>query len=391
MTTFLLRRILALPPLLAAISVFTYLLLGLSGRDYFAKLEEDPKVTQDYVMALRASVGKVVAVDPRDRAREIGTFTGADGGPQFSFDAEGNLLKDGVATDARHEQQHVKHFTAHGEAYTVTQQGKVYRWVGAVRGYFAWLSRAARGDLGESYQYKKSVGDVIADKVWNTLKLSLVALVIAWGLAIPLGVWSGTRPNSVVDHACGAVAYFGLSIPTVFLALLAVLFAYYTGWFPVGGMRDLVAWDRMTTGQRLVDSAHHLVLPAAVIGFSSMAGYMRQMRGQMVETMSADYVRTARAKGVATRTVTYRHALRNAINPLLTLLGFSIAGLLSGSFLVEVVMNWPGLARVVVDAVFARDEPLVMASVLVAALMLVVGNFLADVLLAIADPRIRLE
>jgi peptide/nickel transport system permease protein len=199
------------------------------------------------------------------------------------------------------------------------------------------------------------------------------------------------RPNSFIDYICGATAYLGLSIPSVFLALLAVLFAYYTGWFPVGGMRDLVNWEAMTTGEKALDLAHHLALPASVIGFHGLAGYMRQMRGQMVETMSADYVRTARAKGLSRKSVVYKHALRNAINPLLTLLGFSLAGLLSGSFLVEVVMNWPGLARVVVDAVFARDEPLVMAAVLVATLMLIAGNIIADILLAMADPRIRLE
>ena len=154
--------------------------------------------------------------------------------------------------------------------------------------------------------------------------------MIAWGLAIPLGVWSGVRPNSVIDHLCGGTAYLGLSVPSVFLALLAVLFAYYTGWFPVGNARDHVGWDDMTKFERALDILHHLVLPACVVGFTTLAGYMRQTRGQMVETMSQDYVRTARAKGVAHNTVIFKHALRNAINPLVTLFGFSIAGLLSG-------------------------------------------------------------
>ncbi len=390
MPTFFLRRLLSLPPLLLVISFLTFLLLQASGGDFFNRLEEDPKVSQDYVMRLRASAGRVVPVAPADRAEDLGTFEVR--GNTYAFDAQGALLRDGAPVSPATEQDALKRFVhADGDQYTVTEQGNVYLWVGRLRGYAAWLGNAVTGDLGESFQYKTSVVSVITSRLLNTLLLSSVALLIAWGLAIPLGVWSGVRPNSVIDYVCGATAYFGLSIPSVFLALLAVLFAYYTGWFPIGGMRDLVRWGDMTGSEKALDLAHHLALPAAVIGFNGLAGYMRQMRGQMVETMSADYVRTARAKGLARRSVVYKHALRNAINPLLTLLGFSLAGLLSGSFLVEVVMNWPGLARVVVDAVFARDEPLVMAAVLVATLMLVAGNIVADILLAFADPRIRLE
>jgi peptide/nickel transport system permease protein len=388
--TFFLRRLVSLPPLLLVISFLTYMLLQASGGDFFNRLEEDPKVSQDYVMALRASAGRVVPVQPAKRAAELGEIRLKD--RTYAFDAEGSLLRDGVAVDPKGEQDTLKRFTLpSGDEYTITEQGNVYLWVGRVRGYFAWLGNAVTGDLGESFQYKTSVAEVIRSRLLNTLLLSSIALLIAWGLAIPLGVWSGVRPNSLIDYVCGATAYFGLSIPSVFLALLAVLFAYYTGWFPIGGMRDLVNWGDMSGGEKAIDLAHHLVLPASVVGLRSLAGYMRQMRGQMVETMSADYVRTARSKGLARRTVIYKHALRNAINPLLTLLGFSLAGLLSGSFLVEVVMNWPGLARVVVDAVFARDEPLVMAAVLVATLMLIAGNIIADLLLAAADPRIRLE
>ncbi len=392
MLTFLLRRLLSLPPLLLVISFFTFALLHLSGGDYFTRLEEDPKVSQDYVMSLRASAGRVIPVKAEKREDRFGTFT--LGGTDYSFDAAGTLVVGGAPASAVEFQQDLKRFewpVGSGDQYTITERGEVYRWVGWVRGFFAWVGNVCVGDLGESFQYKASVRSVIFDRMSNTLTLSLIALLIAWGLSIPLGVWSGVRPNSMIDYICGGVAYLGLSIPSVFLALLAMLFAYYSGWFPVGGMRDLVKWDEMTFWGKTVDRLHHLALPASVVGLRGLAGYMRQMRGQMVETLSADYVRTARAKGLSNRTVIYKHALRNAINPLLTLLGFSIAGLLSGSFLVEVVMNWPGLARVVVDAVFARDEPLVMAAVLVAALMLVMGNLIADILLAWADPRIRLE
>jgi peptide/nickel transport system permease protein len=181
-----------------------------------------------------------------------------------------------------------------------------------------------------------------------------------------------------------------LSVPTVFLALLALLFAYATKWFPVGDMHSL-DYETMSAAGKFKDVAWHVALPAMVIGVTEIAIFMRQMRGQMVETMSADYVRTARAKGVSHNRVIFVHALRNAINPLVTLFGFSLSGLLAGSFLVEVIFNWPGLAVVTVNAVFQKDEPLVMASVLMATLLLVAGNLVADVLLVLVDPRIRLE
>lgn len=393
MVTFLLRRLLALPPLLFVISVLTYTLLQIGPGDFFQRLAEDPTVKQDYVMELRMSAGKVIEVAEEKRADVLGEFE--VNAAKYGFDASGQLLRDGAAISPMTEQANLTRFAwPPGEDspnWTVTERGRVYRWVGPVRGYFAWLGNVLKGELGQSYLYKRSVGEVIKERLLNTLLLSVVALILAWGLAIPLGVASGVRPNSLVDHTCGAVAYFGLSIPAVFLALLAVLFAYYTGWFPVGNMRDLVKWDDMTLWEKTVDVAHHTFLPASVVGLRQLAGYMRQMRGQMVETMSADYVRTARAKGLSNRVVLYKHALRNAINPLVTLFGFSIAGLLSGSFLVEVVMNWPGLAQALVNAIFRQDEPLVMAAVLMAALMLVMGNLISDVLLVLVDPRIRVD
>lgn len=388
MLTYFLRRLLALPPLLLVISLLTYLLLQAAPGDFFSRLESDPKYSQDYVMELRASVGKVVAVPPAERAKELGEFTLGD--RRYGFDAEGRLRLDGQPADPKNEQQRVKRFDWKGETWTVTVGGRVYRRIGAIHGYFLWLWRVIRLDFGQSYQAKAPVGDVITEKMGNTLKLEIVALMIAWGLAIPLGVWSGVKPNSLIDHVCGAVSYMSLSVPTVFLALLALLFAYSTKLFPVGDMHDVQAESLSWWGQ-VLDTGHHIVLPALVIGLTTIAVYMRQMRGQMVETMSSDYVRTARAKGLSHNKVVFKHALRNAINPLVTLFGFSLAALLSGSFLVEVVFNWPGLARVTVEAVFAKDEPLVMASVMMATILLVTGNLVADVLLAVVDPKIRLE
>jgi peptide/nickel transport system permease protein len=389
MWTFLFRRILALPPLLFVISFLTYLLLQAAPGDFFSQLDADPKRSKDFIMALRASAGKAVEVPADERAKRLPAFV-VDG-KQYAFDASGALQKDGRPAEARAEQQSLKRFEgADGTTWSVTPEGRLYRWVGAVAGYFNWLGKVLHLDLGVSYQGQAPVVELITERVLNTLILGGTALLFAWLIAIPLGVWSGVRPNSPVDHACGFVSYLSLSVPTVFLSLLGLLLAYSTKLFPVGDMHD-VHHGEMGLLARLKDTGWHLVLPATVIALAEIAIFMRQMRSQMVDTMSADFIRTARAKGVSHNRVIFVHALRNAINPLVTLFGFSLAALLSGEFLVEVVFNWPGLAQVTVNAVFQRDEPLVMASVLMAALLLVTGNLVADILLAVVDPRIRLE
>ena len=391
MFTFILRRLVGLPLLLFFISLLTYCLLQLSPGDFYANLEQDQKFSFDYVMELRTSVGRAVRVKPAERAATLPSFTIE--GREYSFAPDGALLLAGAPVEPKVEQRWIKRFEwpeGSGDRWSVSERGNLFHWVGWIRGYAVWLGNVVHGDFGKSWSHKADVLDVILNRLNNTLILEFVSLLIAWGLAIPLGVWSGVRPNSALDHTCGAVAYMSLSVPGVFLSLLALFFALSTGWFPVGDMRSLDYETRSWMGRQL-DIGWHLILPASVIGLTSIAYYMRQMRGQMVEAMSSDYVRTARAKGLSARTVQFKHALRNAINPLVTMFGFSLAGMLSGSFLVEVVLNWPGLARVTVDAVFSKDEPLVMASVLFAALVLVFGNLVADVLLALVDPKIRLE
>ncbi|MCI0343122.1 MAG: ABC transporter permease [Planctomycetales bacterium] len=258
-------------------------------------------------------------------------------------------------------------------------------------GWAVWVANAVQGSLGDSLETRRPVAGLVLERLGSTLLLSVAALAIAWGAAIPLGVLAAVKRGKWLDHGCGLVAYVGLSIPSVFFAMLMILLAAHTGWFPVGDMRNVGEWERMGLGGRLLDLAHHLVLPAFVLGTISMAGYMRQMRGNMLECLSQDYVRTARAKGLAPASVVGKHALRPAINPIITLFGFSLAHLLNGSFLVEIVMNWPGMARLVVTAIFQEDQPVVMASVLMATTLLVLGNLIADVLLGLADPRIRLQ
>ena len=262
---------------------------------------------------------------------------------------------------------------------------------GLFLGWLVWAGNAATGHLGESLELRRGVGGLVLERTGATLLLGVAALGIAWGAAIPLGVLAAVKRGQWFDRGAGLLAYFGLSIPAVFLAMLMILFAAATGWFPVGDMRSGVThWSVMGVGERVLDVLHHLTLPALVLGTVSMAGYMRQMRGNMLESLTQDYVRTAWAKGLGPGAVIGKHALRPAINPIITLFGFSLAHLLNGSFLVEIVMNWPGMARLVFNALFAEDQPVVMASVLMAATLLVIGNLLADVLLGVADPRIRL-
>lgn len=255
--------------------------------------------------------------------------------------------------------------------------------------YFLWLKNVFfHLDFGESFAYRQPVFSVIIPRLGNTLILAVTAAIIAWGLAIPLGIISAVRQYSWVDKSASLFAFIGLSIPELFFALLMMYFAATTGWFPVGGMRSL-DFNELSFGGKLLDLAHHLVLPALVLGTVPTAGRMRQMRANLLDVLRLDYVTTARAKGLDEHTVIYKHAVRNAINPLITLFGFTIASLLSGSFIVEIVMAWPGLGTLTLDALLKQDLYLVMGSVVIAATMLVLGNLIADILLVIADPRIK--
>ena len=257
--------------------------------------------------------------------------------------------------------------------------------------YFAWLKGALfELDLGYSVSHKRDVAPVIAERLFNTFILALLAILIEWTVSIPLGILSATRQYTWIDKVCSAIAFLGLSIPAVFLALLALLFAKVTGWFPIGGLRS-IDYETLSAWGKFTDILHHLTLPAIVLAASGLATYMRQMRGNLLDQLRADYLTTARAKGLTELVVVGKHAVRNAINPLITLFGFSLSGLLSGSVLVETVMSYPGLGRTVVEALFAQDEYLVVAALLMGTVLLVLGNLVADLLLALSDPRIRLR
>jgi peptide/nickel transport system permease protein len=256
--------------------------------------------------------------------------------------------------------------------------------------YVFWLINILHGNFGYSMAYKIPATSLIFQRLWNTFVLSFCAMLIAWGIAIPLGIWAAVKKDSWVDRFCSLIAFVGLSISDILLSLLALWFAAATGWFPIGGAQSPLH-DLMTPAQQFWDYAHHLILPAMVLAASDLAGIMRQMRSNLLDTLRAEYVTAARAKGLAEGWVIYKHALRNAINPLLTIFGYSLAGLLSGAFIVENIMAWPGLGRLTMEAFFAKDSYLVVDCVVMATALLIIGNFIADILLAWSDPRIRLK
>jgi peptide/nickel transport system permease protein len=254
---------------------------------------------------------------------------------------------------------------------------------------FFWLANAVRLNFGYSLAYHVPVTTLIGERMFNTFVLSLASLIFAWTLAIPLGIIAAVRRNSWIDRTASFFSFAGISIPGFFFALLLLLFAQRTGWFPVGGMRS-VEWEMLTPWGQFLDLLHHLALPTLVLGIQGLAGIMRQMRGNLLDTLRENYVIAARARGLPERRVIVKHAARNAINPLITVFGYSLAGLLSGAALVESVMAWPGLGRLILEAVQGRDLYLVMGSFVMGSLLLLLGNLVGDILLALTDPRIKL-
>jgi peptide/nickel transport system permease protein len=255
-----------------------------------------------------------------------------------------------------------------------------------------WVWGVVRhGNLGNSFAYKIPVMDLIGQRLFNTFLLALSSTLFAWLLGVPLGIIAAVKQNRLADRLASAIAFLGLSIPSVLLALFAIYIAARTEWFPTGGMTSDNYSELTSTWERMKDIARHLVLPTIVLGAGGLAVYTRQMRSNLLEALRADYMRTALAKGLSYRQAVMRHALRNALNPMITLFGFAFSDLLSGAFLVENVMAWPGLGRTTIEAYNSKDMFVVAAAVMMASVMLILGNLIADVLLALNDPRIRYD
>ncbi|NCN05354.1 MAG: ABC transporter permease [Spirochaetales bacterium] len=258
--------------------------------------------------------------------------------------------------------------------------------------FFLYIFRAFQGNFGFSIQYRVPVFTLVSLRAWNTIILSVTALVFSWGLSIPMGIIAATKQYKWQDQTISVFAFIGLAIPNFFLAFLLqfLLTRLAPGAWPIAGMRSLDHESLSAIGQ-FFDIAKHMVLPVFVLGTSGMASLTRIMRANMLDILNQQYIVTARAKGLSDRVVIYRHALRNAINPMITILGFQIAAIMSGAALTEVVLSWPGLGNLILTAILQQDLYLVIGSLLYSSILLVVGNLIADILLAIVDPRVRIS
>jgi peptide/nickel transport system permease protein len=258
--------------------------------------------------------------------------------------------------------------------------------------YWFWLRQVVtRGDFGMSFAYQRPVSSILWERIPPTLLLAFSSILVTWAIALPLGIIGAVHQNKGIDRVLRVISYIGQGFPTLITGLLLLFFAQLTSpLFPVGGMTSIDHADLSWFG-RVLDIGWHLILPTLALSITGFAGLQRITRGQMLDVLRQDYIRTARAKGLPENRVIYVHALRNAVNPLITLLGFEFASLLSGAFITESFFNWPGLGRLVLEAVRAQDLYLVMASLMMGAVMLIVGNLLADLLLKVVDPRIKLS
>ncbi|MFW6075962.1 MAG: ABC transporter permease [Chloroflexota bacterium] len=257
--------------------------------------------------------------------------------------------------------------------------------------YFTWMSNVARGDLGVSMRNFRPVRETIIEKVPNTLLLTGTALALALIFSIPVGVYSAVRRNTWFDNASTAAAVAGFSMPTFWLGILAILLfsVKFGDWglpsLPVGGAVDLRGgggfWDRI----------EHLILPATTLAVVQTAAWTRYIRSQMLEVLNQDYMRTAHAKGLTEKIVVFRHGLRNAVLPLVTLLGIAIPDLFGGSLIIEQIFAYPGIGQLGFNAALNKDYPLVMGIVLFASVLVILGNLVADIVYGILDPRIRYD
>ena len=261
----------------------------------------------------------------------------------------------------------------------------------AIEQYFLWLTRiVTQGDFGQSFVYERPVVTLLWERVPATLLLSISSLVVTWALGIPLGIWAAVKRSQLADKVLSALSYLGQGLPSIISGLLLLAFAQATSpLFPVG---DMTSIDHEELGffGKVLDIGWHLILPTIALSITGIAGLQRLMRGEMLDVKRQDYIQTARAKGLPEMRVIMTHAFRNALNPMITLLGFEFASLLGGAFITENLFNWPGLGRLILQALQAKDTYMVMASLMMGAAMLIVGNLLADILLKFVDPRIQL-
>ena len=256
--------------------------------------------------------------------------------------------------------------------------------------YLGWLTQLLHGDLGFSLQHQIPVSTLLGQYLWSSFLLALVSLLLYWTLSLAVGVLAAVRPYGWFDRVVTLLVFAAMSFPVFFLCLLLIKwFAVDLGWLPVGGMISI--GSNATGWAYALDVARHMVLPVLTLVMLQAGGLTRYVRASMLDALAMDCVRTARAKGLPERVVILRHALRNALLPLIALLGFELPGLFAGAIVTEKIFNWPGVGHIHIDTLAARDYPVLMSFTLLLAVLTIVGNLLADVLSALADPRIRLR
>jgi len=252
--------------------------------------------------------------------------------------------------------------------------------------YARWLWQVLHGDLGYSRLYRRPVASILPDRLVNTVVLTGLSLVVSLVLAVPAGVYSAARQHSWIDYALSVFSFVGVSLPVFWSGLLLILlFSVTLGWLPPGGHYSL------EPGVTLLGRARYLVLPVGVLSLFSTASWMRYMRSSILEVLHQGYIVTARAKGLPERAILLRHALPNALVPLVTLVALSVPGLVGGAVITETIFSWPGMGRLIFDSLMNNDYPLAMAIFLVLAVAVAFFNLAADVLYAAVDPRIRYD
>jgi peptide/nickel transport system permease protein len=277
--------------------------------------------------------------------------------------------------------------------------------------YFRWLGRVLHGDFGQSWtmQTGTPVLEMIGQRLWYTLLLGGLSLLVALVIAVPIGIYSAVKQYSATDYLVTALAFFGQSMPTFWTGLMAVaIFAVALKWFPTGGVRSIGAQGDIVealahllsfgkrypelagqVGSLILDGLRHLALPALILAYFNLAGWSRYTRASMLEVLRQDYMRTARAKGLAERVVILKHGLRNALIPLITILALTIPGLIGGAIITETIFSWPGMGLMTINAIAGSDWPVVQGLLVIQAFLVVFSNLLGDVMYAVVDPRIQ--
>jgi len=340
---------------------------SISYMEYYTGVYEC-KNNKDMSLELKDN-GKYTLYGDKDKTEVVasGTYTVTDGGVS---------LQDGGAT---YEGQ-----AAYREA------GVWDGFTAVLSGYFAWLGNMLRGDMGDSFLYQKPVATVIAEHMWVSFIISLVALVFQFAIAIPMGITSATHQYSFRDYSVTVITMIGISLPSFFFAALLIkVFSNWLGWFPTSG---LVSGGSSSEGlAHILDMAHHLILPMIVLVVLSIGGLMRYTRTNMLEVLNSDYIRTARAKGLSEKSVIYRHAFRNTMIPLMTLLAGILPSLFGGAMITEEVFSIDGIGRLAYKALQQGDVPFIMGYNMFLAVLTVIGTLLSDLMYAVVDPRVKLS